>query len=151
MYTHILVAVDGSDPSKQALAEAIRLARQQSAQLKLIHVVDQTLRVFEERGWLGNEAMQKTLLKATSDAGVKILEDAVQVCQAAGITAQTEMPKIISESIGDKILTEAEQWPADLIVIGTHGRRGIQKVMLGSVAEAVAKRATVPVMLIRAK
>jgi len=149
MYTHILVAVDGSNTSKRALTEAIKLAHPQNTQVRLIHVVDQTLSTYEARGWMGNEAALETLLKSAQEAGVKVLEEASQTCREAGLNIQTAMPKTVGAGIADIILDEAGRWPADLIVLGTHGRQGIQHLMLGSVAEGVLHRAKIPVLLVR--
>jgi len=149
MYTHILVAVDGSNTSRLALAEAIKLAHQQKTQVRLIHVIDQTMSAYEARGWVGAGATLEALLKAAQDAGVKILEEASSICREAGLDIQTAMPKTVGAGIADILLEEAGRWPADLIVLGTHGRRGIQHLMLGSVAEGVMRRAKIPVLLVR--
>lgn len=149
MYTHILVAVDGSNTSKLALAEAIKLAHPQKTQVRLIHVIDQTMSTYEARGWVGDEAALETLLKAAQEAGVKVLEEASKICQEAGLDFQTAMPKTLGAGIADILLEEAGRWPADLIVLGTHGRKGIQHLMLGSVAERVMRRAKIPVLLVR--
>lgn len=149
MYTHVLVAVDGSNTSKRALTEAIKFAHQQKTQMRLIHVVDQTLSTYEARGWVGNEAALETLLKTAQETGVKVLEEASKICQAAGLDIQTAMPKTVGAGIADIILEEAGRWPADMIVLGTHGRRGIQHLMLGSVAEGVMRRAKIPILLVR--
>jgi len=149
MYTHILVAVDGSNTSRLALAEAIKLAHPQKAQVRLIHVIDQTMSTYEARGWVGAGAALETLLKAAQEAGVKVLEEASRICQEAGLDFQTAMPKTLGAGIADILLEEAGRWPADLIVLGTHGRKGIQHLMLGSVAERVMRRAKIPVLLVR--
>ena len=81
----------------------------------------------------------------------KILEEAAQFCREAGVEAQTAMPKTVDTAVADKILEEAEHWPADLIVMGTHGRSGVQRLLLGSVATAVVQGTRTPVMLVRAQ
>jgi nucleotide-binding universal stress UspA family protein len=148
MYKHILVAVDESNASKRALAEAVKLAGAQNAQLRLINVVDQSLSRFGEHGWASSTKTQEVLdmLRETS---VKILDEALHFCREAGLEVQTAMPKTADVDVANKIVEEAEQWPADLIIMGTHGRSGVQRLVLGSVAAAVVHRARVPVMLVR--
>lgn len=148
MYKHILVAVNESSASKRALTEAIKLAGAQKAQLRLINVLDKRLTNSGEYGWASSAKTQQELdLAAQTAAG--ILEEAAQLCREAGLEAQTEMPHITHASVVDKILETAKHWPADLIVMGTHGRRGVQRLLLGSVAMGVVQGASVPVMLIR--
>lgn len=148
MYKHILVAVNESSASKRALLEAIKLAGAQKAQLRLLNVLDQSLGNYGEYGWASSAKTQQELDLAAQTA-VDILEEAAQLCREAGVEAQTEMPHIVNASVVDKILEEAKRWPADLIVMGTHGRTGVQRLLLGSVAMGVVQGASVPVMLIR--
>ena len=150
MYKHILVAVNESAAAKKALAEAIKLASGQNAQVRLINVVDQSLGSYGEHGWLSN-AKTNADLNSIQEAAVKILEEAAQFCREAGVEAQTAMPKTVDTAVADKILEEAEHWPADLIVMGTHGRSGVQRLLLGSVATAVVQGTRTPVMLVRAQ
>jgi nucleotide-binding universal stress UspA family protein len=145
MYKHILVAVDGSDTSDLALREAIKLAKDQQAALRLVHIVDVTPAVEPPYPLADYE-------KALRERGEKILTTRATTAREAGIEAD---PKLIiiemfGERIYDAIEEEAKQWPADLIVVGTHGRRGARHALLGSVAEGVVRIATKPVLLIRA-
>ena len=146
MYQRILVTVDGSRTSDVALREAIRLAKQQQAKLRLVHVVDETrLAMYPE--FRSPEALNEPLLKA----GRKVLEKAEALVRENGMAAETTLLEldVIKRHIPDMVVEEAQRWPADLIVIGTHGRRGVRHLLLGSVAEGVVRRATVPVLLIR--
>lgn len=145
MYKHILVAVDGSETSNLALAEAIRLAGEQQAKLKLVHVVDQTLINWDEGGWLDYSTLQEALSKA----GHKIIDDADRRVREAGMEAETAVVESVARRLADVIAEEAKHWPADLIVMGTHGRRGFDRLLLGSVAEGVVRTAPAPVLLIR--
>ena len=148
MYKHILVAIDESNASKRALAEAVKLAGAQKAQLRLINIVDQSLSSFGEHGWASSAKTQE-ILEMTREASVKILEEALHFCRKAGLEAQTAMPKTTEVDVANNIIKEAEQWPADLIVMGTHGRRGVQRLVMGSVATGVVHGTRVPVMLVR--
>ena len=145
MYKRILVAVDGSDTSDLALREAIKLAKDQKAVLRLVHVVDVTV------AYMVVEYSITGLDKAFREAGEKILATRATTVREAGVDSDSKL--IVIEKIGqhiyDMIENEAKKWPADLIVVGTHGRRGFRHLMLGSVAEGVIRVATKPVLLIR--
>jgi len=147
MFKRILVAVDGSHTAELAFQEAIMLAKELRAQLRAVHVVDEVSLNWPEGGDF--EAVQETFRKS----GRKILENADAEMRKAGMTAETKMLEIetFGHRVADMIAAEAEAWPADLIVIGTHGRRGVNRLLLGSVAEGVARVATKPVLLIRGK
>ena len=146
MYTRILVAVDGSPHSERALSHALGLAKGLSAALRLVHVVD--------TGWLGlgMELAIDTvqLSRARRDAGEKLLAGARESAQAAGLEAEVRLVEMATpaDHVAALIAKEAADWPADLVVLGTHGRRGLERMLLGSVAEGVARLSTVPVLLI---
>lgn len=146
MYQHILVAVDGSSTSDLALAEAVRLAREQGAKLRLVHVVD-ALTLNYDAEWVNYAEIREAFIRAGNDT----LQRARATAQQAGVEAETKLAEIEAPGrrIADMIAQEAQSWPADLIVIGTHGRRGISHVLLGSVAESVLRIAGKPVLLVR--
>lgn len=147
MYKHILVAVDGSETSNLALKEAIKLAKEQQAMLRLIHVVDQTpIYIVTEAPYPIHEYQE-----ALRQAGEKELANCAAAARDAGINAESKLAliNVAPKRICDVINEEAKQWPADLIVIGTHGRRGFNHLLLGSVAEGVIRLATKPVLIIR--
>jgi len=146
MYSKILVAVDGSDTSLHALKHAIELAGNLSATLRIVHVVDMN--------WLPLAPELAIDIEAISavrrSAGQRILADARETAQKAGLDAEamlmeTETP---TQHVAEAIAKEATRWPADLVLLGTHGRRGFQRMLLGSVAEGMARRSPVPVLLV---
>jgi nucleotide-binding universal stress UspA family protein len=146
MFGRILVSIDGSETSNLALKEALTLAKEQQASLRLVHVVDLTL-AYTDLAAPYVLDYQKTL----QAAGEKILADGAAMARAAGIPCDTRAVIVdrVGRHIADAIADEAKQWQADLIVIGTHGRRGVRRMLLGSVAEGVARIASQPVLLIR--
>src|SRR6185437_10087404 len=81
----------------------------------------------------------------------KELSDAAALARQEGIDAETSVRRADGRRVSDEIVAEATSWPADLIVLGTHGRGGIERLVLGSVAEAVARTAPVPVLLVRGR
>jgi nucleotide-binding universal stress UspA family protein len=146
MYSKILVGVDESDTSRHALQQAIELARGLSAGLRIVHVVDMS--------WLplGPEVAVDTaaLSAARRGVGERIIESARETARQAGFEAdaalmETETPV---QRVADAIVKEAARWQADLVVLGTHGRRGFQHLMLGSAAEQMARLSPVPVLLV---
>ena len=145
MYKHILVAVDGSDTSNLALQEAMKLAKEQQAALRLVHVVDETptYMTMDTAFALGD------FQKAMREAGQKVLATCAATARQAGVEVDTKFIVLQTQRICDAIIEEAKRWPADLIVIGTHGRHGFNHLLLGSVAEGVIRLATSPVLVIR--
>lgn len=146
MYQRILIAVDGSDLSSQALREAIALAQSQHAALRIVHVVDEVT-----LNWEGEYVDLLEIMESFRESGQRILEKAQNIAREAGMEHEAKLLEIqtFGHRISDMILEEAKDWPADLIVVGTHGRRGLHDVLLGSVSDGVAHRATVPVLLVR--
>jgi nucleotide-binding universal stress UspA family protein len=146
MYQRILVPSDGSPTSQRALEEALGLARQvgQGAQLELLHVVEIIL--FPDSEIYFNYAELQKIMRSS---GEKILAQAEKMVREAGIAVQKRLLEAGGERIANVIVEEARRWPADLIVIGTHGRSGFSRILFGSVAEGVVHTADVPVLLIR--
>ena len=146
MYERILVAVDGSKPSERALGEALRLARSGAA-LKLVHVVDLAPLAFEME--LSNLA---AIEEAMREAGHHHLRKALECVHAGKLRADVALLEVRKpmERIADLIVQDARTYGADLIVLGTHGRRGLGHLVMGSVAEGVVRVAPVPVLLVRA-
>jgi nucleotide-binding universal stress UspA family protein len=148
MFKRILVAVDGSDTAALALQESIRLASEVQAQLRLVYVIDIiNLNVGVDFPF------PPEVSGGLAGTGQDILDKARAVAREAGVSAETALIKIdtLGQRIPEMIAADAEAWPADLIVIGTHGRRGLSHLFLGSVAEGVVRVATKPVLLIRGK
>jgi nucleotide-binding universal stress UspA family protein len=145
MYSKILVPVDGSDTSTAGLNEAVRLAKILGSQLCLMHIVNEF--VFDYTYAPGQ--FSEDVFEAMRKGGKEILADAEKLVLAQGIRPTCVMAESIGGVAADLILEQAKEWHADLIVMGTHGRRGIFRLAMGSDAEQVVRAATIPVMLIR--
>lgn len=147
-YKHIMVAVDGSNTSDLALHEAIQLAKDQKASLRIIHVVDENFVNYGE-AYIDYDALQA----AWKEEGQKVLKKMEETIRQTKIEFDSKLVELkpFEGRIAEKIVEEAKAWPADLLVIGTHGRRGFSHLFLGSVAEGVIRIATTPVLLIRGK
>jgi nucleotide-binding universal stress UspA family protein len=118
-----------------------------NAQLKLVHIMDMADYGFEFINTQDEELMVKQ--EAAKELASKPLKQAAERAVEFGISTETQLalPQHTDRSV--KILELAAEWKADLIVMGTHGRDGIDHFLLGSVAEGVVRHATVPVMLVR--
>lgn len=146
MYERILVALDGSEPSQAALTEAIGLARQSPhGILRLLAVVAIPAAAFPIEG--GDELNLVRRLRATAE---QVLRDAEERVRSSGLQVESGAIEKIGGSIADAIVAEAWRWNAHLIVLGTHGRSGFHRIVLGSVAEGVARTAGPPVLLVHA-
>ena len=147
MYTHILVPVDGSPTSNRGLEEAVKLARLTGASLRLMHVVDQLVYAASMEGF---GAMTADLIPLLREGGEKILMTAKERVEASGVPVDTVLFDSFAGRVCDLVVAEATKWPADLIVLGTHGRRGVERIFMGSDAEQIVRLAPTPVLLVRA-
>jgi len=146
MYERILVPIDGSPTSDLGLQEAIKLARLTGATLKLLHVLDDLAFLSSvESGAALTAEMLEVLRRSAGD----LLEKARVRCQESGVNAEVELFESLLGRVSDVVIDKARDWKAELIVIGTHGRRGVGRMLLGSDAEQIARHATVPVLLVR--
>lgn len=147
MYTHILLPVDGSPTSDRGLEEAVKLARLTGARLRLVHVVDDLIYA---TGMDNFGAMTADLLALMRGSGERLLKTGQARVEASGVPVETALFDSFTGRVSDLVVAEATKWPADLIVLGTHGRRGVGRLFMGSDAEQIVRLATVPVLLVRA-
>lgn len=145
MYGKLLVPVDGSETSLLGLGEAIRLAKDQNATLRLLYVVHD----FWVAGGPGAAVYTTQLEHDLHERGERILKDAADTALQQGVEVETKLIETPGGSVGAMIVELAANWPADLIVMGTHGRRGIRRLVMGSDAEHVVRTTPVPVLLVR--
>jgi nucleotide-binding universal stress UspA family protein len=146
MYERILVPLDGSATSNQGLEAAVRLGRLTGATIELLHVVD--LWALAATPYTG-AALTAELVDQLKQGGQAILDAAKAQVETAGGTAQVRLVDNLSGRICDVVIEEARRWKADLIVIGTHGRRGVSRLVLGSDAEQIVRTSPVPVLVVR--
>jgi len=144
MYQRILVPVDGSETSDKALQEALKLVAGQPAQLLLLHVLED-MQFLDAEGYVNYAELRELTL----NMGKRMLDKAAEIATQAGITADSKLVEAAGKRIANVITAEAKDWPADLVVIGTHGRSGFSHLLFGSVAEGVVRGASVPVLLVR--
>ena len=141
-FQKILVPVDGSSTSNKALDYALRLAKENHSQVRSLHAID-------ELGYLSSYEYSGELMASARKNGTEVLQNAVIAAQALSVPADTKLVDQPGQRLGQTVADEAASWGADLIVVGTHGRRGVGRVLMGSGAEQIVRMATVPVLTVR--
>jgi nucleotide-binding universal stress UspA family protein len=143
MYGDILVPVDGSDPATAAAREALGLAETCGATVHALYVVD------TGTNWLtvSKQDVENSLRDLGESAGSQALASFERLAAEYDVSAVTEMSE---GSVDEVILGYADEHDVDLVVMGTHGRNGVARRIVGSVAERVVRGATVPVMTVTA-
>ena len=148
MYRRILVGVDGSATSKKALSAALEMASYSGGRsvIRLIHVVDEMAYFTGLDPYAGQSY---SVISVMRDAGAKILADALAIVQSAGVQADTVLVDRLGAHLAETVAGQATEWNASLIVVGTHGRKGIGRILMGSGAEQIIRLSTCPVLVIR--
>ena len=145
MYPRILVPLDGSRTAQLGLGEAVKLAKSQGSSLRLVHVVDELVLLnAPEMSYDTGE-----LIEVLKDDGRRILEKGAAHARKHGVKVQTSLVESFGGRAAQSIVDEAKKWHASLIVLGTHGRRGMKRIVMGSDAEEVVRNARMPVLLVR--
>ena len=147
MYKKILVPIDGSESSNRGLQEALRLARHHGARLQVLHVAD----VLIMSPALEGGRYVAGALQTLREEGKSIVAKALAQARKRGVTADAVILEIVGGRAADLIVEQAKKWRADLIVVGTHGRRGLSRLFMGSDAEQVVRTAPVPVLTVRSR
>ena len=151
MFKRILVPIDGSPASNRGLAEAIALAKDQGARLCLLHVVDELLTTPAlDASMYVPASYRNEFIKALQEEGKKLLANAEAAARTHHVKAERVMLQTAGQRVADVVIRQARKWRADAIVLGTHGRRGFARMLMGSDAEMVVRESPVPVLLVRA-
>jgi len=145
MYKRILCPIDGSQTSNCGMSEAIKLAKDQNAKLLFLHVIDMYFPIVDATGDFNVINIDDILRKN----GKEVLKKAKAAAKKAGIEADSEMIEAIGARVSKFVINQAKTWSADLIVIGTHGLRGVERFVMGSDAETIVRTSPVPVLLVR--
>jgi nucleotide-binding universal stress UspA family protein len=145
MYSKILVPIDGSHTALKGLAEALKLAKTMQARIKLVHVVNELI----VDPALTPSVYYEHAIEHMRASGKKALATAQVFAKKHDKEVDVELIETIGARAADCIVAAAKQWPADLIVMGTHGRRGLKRLALGSDAESVLRLSSVPVLMVR--
>jgi len=138
MYDRILLPTDGSEASDRAVAQAIGLARETGARLHVLYVVEDIP--------YAPEMMDDEVESQLRETGEKVLSSLRERADEAGIEVVAELREGAPHAA---ILEYADEADVDLVVMGTHGRSGLDRYLLGSVTERVVRTADVPVLTVR--
>lgn len=142
----ILLAVDDSRFSQAAIQMVLKTARPQESEVRVLHVLEPVIFPPEAQTWTSLPVYAEMMEQQRRDAAKHVME-AAEVLSAAGFKdvshdVEEGNPKVV-------IVDEAKKWGVDLIVLGSHGRKGLDRFLLGSVSEAVARHADCSVELVR--
>ena len=148
MFKRIVIPVDGSETANKALTVALQMARDSGGSVRIVHVIEGTnysSSAMQTEGFAGG-AMDSIRIAAQ-----KILDEALALAQPFGVAVDTKLFDTFDGRLADAVGNAATDWQADLIVVGTHGRRGIGRMLMGSGAEQIMRQAPIPVLVIRAQ
>jgi len=142
LFKKILVPIDGSQTASKALDYALKLAQADQAEVRLVYCID-------ELSLLSNHEYSGEIAQLARENGHKVLESGMALASTAKVKADTRLIDRVGQRLGESVADAAGEWGADLVVLGTHGRRGIGRVLLGSGAEQVMRMSPVPVLMVR--
>ncbi|MEF8698452.1 MAG: universal stress protein [Candidatus Accumulibacter sp. UW26] len=148
MYKRIMVAVDESFMTSKVMEAAVQLARSNGAQLAICHAIDETILAQREVAMMLPNSVGKT--EARMRLGAQgFLGRLAETARAAGVEAEIRLVESEQKHVSDMLLDAASEWQADLLVVGTHGRRGIERFFIGSVAERLVRKGQTSLLLVR--
>jgi nucleotide-binding universal stress UspA family protein len=150
MYKRIMVAVDESFMTNKVLTTAIELAKSSGAKLAICHAIDETI--------FANRQMEMMLPNSVGKAEYKLrlgaqgfLGKAAETASAAGVEVETKLIESEEKHVSDMLAMAAAEWKADLLVVGSHGSRGMERFFVGSVAERLVRKVETSLLLVRSE
>ena len=147
MYKHILLATDGSKLSDKAVQTAMELTQIFSADLVVVKVVPHYIQTYFEGSFAINDVDVKNIESQWETAAQKTLDEVQALALAKGLHIHTRVVK--SDDIAQGLIDTAKQLNSELIVMASHGRKGIKRLLLGSETTSVLTHATIPVLVLR--
>jgi nucleotide-binding universal stress UspA family protein len=142
LFHRILVPYDGSETSTKALVAALQLARNTGGRVRVLHALD-------ELAYLSGIEYPVDVLREARAWAAMVLDRAAAEAKAAGVEHDTVLVDTPGQRLGASVADAAREWKADLVVVGTHGRRGVSRMLLGSGAEQIIRLAVTPVLVVR--
>ncbi len=146
MYKKIMLAIDGSEISHSLVKEIVKLTKNEDVHLRIIHVLDNSFVYYG-----GEDFDYLSFIDACRKEGQNILDKfEKEISSHSSIKVETFLLELepFQKRVSEVIVEAAKEWPADLLVIGTHGRRGFSRLFLGSVADNITRISTTPILLI---
>ena len=148
MYKRIMVAVDESFMTSQVMQAAVELAKVSGAHLAICHAIDETILAQRELAMMLPNSVGKT--EARLRLGAQgFLGRLADEARAAGIEVEIRLVESEQKHVSDMLIDAASEWQADLVVVGTHGRRGIERFFVGSVADRLVRKGHTSLLLVR--
>ena len=147
MYKRIMVATDGSTLSKKAVAHAIDLAALSGAELVAVKVTPRYPQSYFEGSLPLTATEVGKIEKQWTDAAQKVVDAVAKAAKAKGVAVKPVVVK--SDIVSDAVIAAAKKHKVDLVVMASHGRRGIKRLLLGSETQQVLTHANVPVLVLR--
>jgi nucleotide-binding universal stress UspA family protein len=147
MYKRIMVATDGSHLSQKAVDSAIELAVLSKAELLAVNVIPHYIQTYFEGSFAVNDVDSQKIEKDWAETAQKVLDKVEVQAKAKGVVTGTKVVK--SDDIAHGLMDQANHYKADLIVMASHGRKGIKRLLLGSETLAVLTHVKIPVLVLR--
>lgn len=147
MYKRILVATDGSTLSKKAVRTAIELAASVGAELVALYVVPRYPVAYFEGGMSISPQDVARTEKQWADKGQAVVDAVQQAAQAEGLKARAVISR--SDLVAESIIAAVKKHKCDLVVMASHGRKGIKRILLGSETQHVLTHSSIPVLVLR--
>ena len=147
MYKRIMVATDGSHLSQKAVDSAIQMAVQFKAELLAVNVVPHYIQTYFEGSFAVSDVDSKKIEEQWVQTAQKVLDKVEVQAKAKGVVTGTKVVK--SDDIAHGLMDQANHYKADLIVMASHGRKGIKRLLLGSETLAVLTHVKIPVLVLR--
>ena len=149
MYQRIMVAIDDSFATSSVLATAIEMAKLSGASLAICHAVDETL-FAQKMGEIMLSNSVKSIESTLRSEAQAFVDQAAEVARAAGVAVETRLIASEAKQVADMLAEAAEKWRADLLVVGSNGKRGLDRFFVGSVASRLVQKARTSLLLVRA-
>lgn len=148
MYHHILIAIDGSELANKGLKQGLELASTLDAEVTIVTVSEPwAAGMYDAMGWTVGYESSPEYRKLREEDAQKILQPAAAAAKAAGVACTTQ--HVLDRYAADGIIETAGKQGCDLVVMASHGRRGIGRLLIGSQTNEVLTRGTIPVLVIR--
>jgi nucleotide-binding universal stress UspA family protein len=148
MYQRIMAAIDDSFATSKVLNAAIEHARQFNAKLAICHALDERILSRHEPEVMLPSSFGQVQQNLRAGAG-EFLEAAAKIARERGVEVEIKLVESEQENVADMLAQVAGDWQADLLVVGSHGRRGVSRFFVGSVAEQLIGRANMSLLLVR--
>ena len=148
MYQRIMVAIDDSFATSRVLATAVEMAKLSGASLAICHAVDETL-FAQKMGEIMLSHSVSAIENTLRGEAQSFVDQAAELARDAGVAVETRLIASEAKQVAEMLAEAASEWQADLLVVGSHGRRGIDRFFVGSVAERLVQKASTSLLLVR--